>query len=381
MKKITLIGFLIISILLSGCGKQKNVSNNQTSEYSTETSDKLDADIESNTEEIFTWHNSRALREIADGVILDAQIKKPDNIGEEVEICKVEDVSFDGSIVKNDLFPDMKDFAWTEYNYEDGLSTTFYEGNLIFSPLKNQQSGQIILGEGIYFCTDHWKKINQNLPITNTTHGMKSELEIKDFDFESYEDAQNYVETVFNDILGMKVSLFQGYAISHEELAEREEINIRDMGEPIKGETVEKSNWSDEDDCYYYIFERYINGLPMMTDYYVRKGEGTAATGNVTVGYTDQGVEYIELFGKYEVVDKSPGKMKAPEEIINTLKQKFELLIVDDVTLTEMKLIYFPYYMERNQYEFVPVWRITCNQNGQESYVYIEAISGEEVTE
>ena len=46
-----------------------------------------------------------------------------------------------------------------------------------------------------------------------------------------------------------------------------------------------------------------------------------------------------------------------------------------------MKFIYFPYIRPDGDCDLIPAWRITCEQDGEEQHIYIEAATGNEVTE
>lgn len=383
-----LVGLLIgITASMIGCGKSSSGSNDnyevhQEIESEYEVHQEIESENEENIEEL-SWGASNIHAEITEDVILNANIIIPENFTNVVEVCEVNDISFDGEVLQSGVFSETELQGWEKFDYGDGSVPTFdYNGLIDYTALKEAKQGDIIIGEGIIVCTDHWDTIRLNLPLLASTQGIITNKELSgDLSFESYEDSLKDIQNFLENDLGMEVSPFQGYSISYQDLEEQEKANQANVGEGIKGEFAEDVNWSIDDDCYFCIFERYVNGLPMLSDYYVLSGEGTAATGNIEIGYTKAGIEYINLFGNYEVSSKEMAELAPPEKIIETLKRKFELLIGEDITLTEMKLIYFPYYLEGTQYKFVPVWRITSQQGDQESFIYIEAVSGDEVTQ
>ncbi|MCD2492186.1 two-component system regulatory protein YycI [Lacrimispora sp. NSJ-141] len=384
MKRRKAMFMIAITVLcLSACGRADSEQVESSSDSQFRQSPKTNGN-EIGTEKL-SWDNERICLEISEGVSMDAEVVIPDTIRETVEKCHVKDIHFNGKEVAFRLFPEIEKNKWEFLDYSDlGVdSQVSFEGKFSLPLTKKEMSGSAMIGLELNFHTEHWMKCEANLPLIFTS---SSDIEVKedlsgDLAFESRDAVVRKVSEYLQNDIGLEIKPINSYSIDYRKMEEQEEINKRDGGEELKDPGDQNWTWSAEDDCYYLTFEQYINGLPMLIDNYAGQDGNGTRTGEVRVGYTVNGIESISCLGNFAVTEREKMKLAQPEDIVNTLKKKYELILTNDITITQMKLIYFPYPISNKEweYDFIPTWRVTYKQSDGDRYFYIDAVTGEEV--
>ena len=375
-RRTLLLAVLGTFLCLAACGEPVQ----ETEKKGTERKETAGAAENADNQEL-SWEDGRISLTLVEGVSVDAEIIKPDHIGETVEKCRVEIGNADQMGLANVLFPDIEAGEWKVDDYGFGTVLS-YKGNLKVPFSQAEQQGNARISEGLRFYTDRWLKCEANLPVLFTSKGILTFGDLSgELDFDSRSAVAEKVTGYLREKLGMETAVEEMYTLRWQTLEAQEEKNREDGGEDLKTPESQNWTWSEEDESYYLVLERYINGIPMLNDHYLRREEGLAPVGRITVGYSANGMEGLDSLENFIVTETEPVELAGPEVILDALKKKFELLIVDSVTVTQMKLIYFPYFRPDGDCDLIPVWRITCEQGGEEQHIYIEADTGNEVTE
>ena len=154
--------------------------------------------------------------------------------------------------------------------------------------------------------------------------------------------------------------------------------------EQAKPEGESMRDWSDGDNCYWIFFEQTIDGIPVLNRSITRQDDLYIPYSMTEVGYTQNGIEYIRFGRRYEILDKQTVKLVSLQEIYETLQKKFEMAFVEDITIDQMKLIYYPLPTKKNKEErwvcdMIPVWQFRIQEKEYTDYIYINAIDNIEI--
>ena len=151
-------------------------------------------------------------------------------------------------------------------------------------------------------------------------------------------------------------------------------------------ETIPDMTWGTEDNCYWILFEQIIHGVPVLSNQINRQDDLYIPSCQIIVGYTQDGIEYLQIDNGYQQLEEKEVSLRPIEDIVDTLKKKFELAITGEVTIDQMKLIYYPLTIGKNQHhqwecDMMPTWEFRLRQDEYSNYVYIDAVNGIEIVE
>lgn len=160
---------------------------------------------------------------------------------------------------------------------------------------------------------------------------------------------------------------YQCYVMDHQTMEAQEKV-IADQVEKDLGKKTElKSDWSAEDDCYYFQSRQEWNGCPVLPAF---QGEGTDFY-NITVIVDQTGVIELQLM-EYHPLQEDGGEtdVVSPKKIIGALKKYRDNLLSEDTWTVERIELGFKVSGEedgRNRGSLIPVWNCSVKVSSAES--------------
>ena len=327
----------------------------------------------------------RVSRKLTDKVTLDATIELPKDWDGTVETCKVKNVYFNGKELSKRLYPDIPASEWqdpdmAEFGDDAGV---LHEGDIWIEEGQEPKPGVIRLALGISIQTERAERnrrlFKQNIEPDSRVLETDAGEELT---FMPMEEARERAEKYWTEVIGLEGVRFLGYyPVTHKELFEEAECLARERGETMVEE------FEETDDCYDIRMEQIVNGLPLTAGslhdgrkdgLYVPSGE------IITIVGTD-GIASVSCEGNYEILEVEENEAASMEIIYHTLERKFQMSMAGDVSVDEMRLVYYPYPLSADyslrEYELVPTWYFSFSADGIPSNVYVNAVTGEEITE
>lgn len=201
----------------------------------------------------------------------------------------------------------------------------------------------------------------------NVFHNKEEYSSGKEWDFISSKDAYLKVCEAMN-ALGVDLSDdYQVYSLDYETMKKQN----KEMMDSLDAQTLEnesvffKEDWSEEDNCYYFVMRQSINGLPV-TDQ--RTGDSNLGTdtlpSSISAIYSKNGIEYVHITCPYAPVSSGETKKLIS---LNTAVQSFSnalenVMLSDHSTVTEIQLAYVSTIRTdyvKAQFELIPSWIFT----------------------
>lgn len=378
------LNILIVSLAFTGCQK---VNDDVEKESLT-----LDKEMESTEKQMYengqdVQLGDRITFPLTEGVTFDAVVEMPDIKSNTVSLYQVITQRYEGKELIASLIGSMPenveviDRGNTDYGYR-------YYGNL--GEEWGNMNSSVVADEDAYIVTDHWDEISGYFPISYigdeiqiVIDSERGEQELLDTTLkEASDETGQYLKKIcgFED-----VCMYQSYSFDWKQMKMMQE-NIMDIpkNEQAKSEEASMRDWKEEDNCYWMFFEQTLNQIPVLSHSISRQDDLYVPSSVTEVGYTQNGIEYIR-FGKcYEILDEKKVELVNVRDIYKTLQQKFEMTIVDGITIDQMKLIYYPLPKERNEKgrwvcDMIPAWQFRVRENEYTNYIYINAVDNIEL--
>ena len=351
-------------------------------------------------------NGDRITRKITQDILLDAEIELPDEGMNSVGFYQIITDGFDGGKILPDMIGRMPDTTTVYEEQKDDKAfvqpwqpnggnfiTYLYSGKMRTNSI--EMDGTILTSLGLSYYTDHWDFISASFPISQYENGISFYLPQKEhnFSFASQEEAVEICQKYLEETIGLgSIRLLKTYSFSYEELQEYEEKRKQDPayygGAEAKPEEEIEYEWSENDNCYWIFFEQLFEGIPVLSNQVTRQDLVYIPSCMIQVGYTENGIEYIRIDNHYETLKRENVELLSLEEIFNSLQRKFEMSIVTENIISEMKLIYYPMPTNQNadglyECDMIPVWQFGMKETigGDEytNYTYIDARNGIEI--
>lgn len=373
---------LVVCVVLTGC--QKTNDEKET---------KLIGDVRDNKESMIV-ENGEDLQDgdkinfsLTEGVKFDAIVEMPDINLDTISLFHVIAQKYDGQRLIPSLLGNMPENVKVENRGKAGNGYSFH-GNLGGNWMN--MDGLVMADEDTYIETDHWNEISAFFPVnyigTEIQVVIDGEKNNQEFSFATLGEATDKARQYVNEISGFEdVQMYQAYAFNWQQMSKMQEefINAPE-NEQAKPEGEFLRDWSDGDNCYWIFFEQTIDGIPVLNRSITRQDDLYIPYSMTEVGYTQNGMEYIRFGRRYEILDKQTVKLVSLQEIYETLQKKFEMAIVEDITIDQMKLIYYPLPIKKNKEEgwvcdMIPVWQFRIQEKEYTDYIYINAIDNIEI--
>lgn len=187
-----------------------------------------------------------------------------------------------------------------------------------------------------------------------------------DLDFMSQEEAWKTICMTL-DRMGVEVSeRYTCFVMDHVTMREEEQEAIARAKEEDSKIFAEKSQWTADDDCYYFKTNTSWEGYPVLP---VMMGEGFDEE-NVSVIYGKNGIEFLYINGYYPLKENKEIFLRSPEEAVEKLRGYLENIISNDlyeirkVTLCQKVMQMNP---GNHTAEIVPAWECSVLVKSEDS--------------
>jgi len=234
-----------------------------------------------------------------------------------------------------------------------------------------------------YQSNDDWLYIN-----TNTMGFTFSNEEVKiynqyfntsapmyeDLAFISYEDAYTEISEI---IRGLNIGDFEidkVYTMDREYLKNLEESCLQEenfLDDVAQGRAKVKGDWSEEEGCYVFYINCYVNKVPVYSETYENSNQDIISGTYIEVFYSNRGVISFIAEGLYDIEYDSGHKaaLISTEEIKEKISDKYNsVIITSPISIEKASIIYLPVMnYEQNKYDLIPVWDISVSQVGHAS--------------
>lgn len=173
------------------------------------------------------------------------------------------------------------------------------------------------------------------------------------------------------------------YSLDHETMSQEEywtDMNDNETPEDKKDE------WTREDDSYYFGIRQRVCGLPAFHPLYYTEMSDTLESMPVQAIISRRGIEELEVerLFTYEM-DETPVKLLSFEEIAKSIEYNLSQVIgMEPFVVTEAKLCYYEQLIGKDEYNVIPVWLISEQQDLDDAtfqYLRIyDAVTGKEIS-
>ena len=187
----------------------------------------------------------------------------------------------------------------------------------------------------------------------------------EEFDGFSREEAYEKIRSVLEDCGITVPEEYICYTLPYEEMAEREYAEDMYGNEDVE---AEKTDWDENDDAYFFVFQSRYCGLPTYHPYVYRMEKDILENRPLQAVISREGIEYlsVERIFQYKQ-DKESVELLPFEKIAEVLEKQFTRIMGEEtykVKRAELKAM--ENLAGKKEYEMVPVWVIDMeiNDNG-----------------
>lgn len=310
-----------------------------------------------------------------DGVMrVDAVAKMPEqgleNVKKLTARCKVWNDA-DKEQAAKILVPDAAKDAWTI----DEQGAWNYQNN----------AEMVRIDTGIYYIRSTYDKksyygptIIENFPNTYFDQG-------KDLGFLTVQEAEEQAKEFLKDLGIEQVGIKRIYSVDQEKLNESVAERATEEGNELFAEKTgldPSDHWTEEDE--YYLIEAVteIDGIEVKEFGYLRDDYTSIPGSLIEIAIGKDGVEYLATNAVYEKLEEETVSLQGPEQILEKVRGKFELLILDfEVLVEEMRLIYYPILenLEEAAATLQPVWEVQIEVEGNHINYYFDGETGKKL--
>lgn len=174
--------------------------------------------------------------------MLDAEVKMPEGGLSGLELCRVEEVGFNGKELADRLLPDVSETEWykSEGAYWEPEWLYYYNG--ILGRENGGQKGDIGVGFDLYIISDHWEKCSRYSPIyqrsegTDYSYGLIEDSGLsltEEFPFASRAEIEEKAKDYLIQVIGLEdVNVLQVYSVNYHQLEKMQKEDQDKNGEP-----------------------------------------------------------------------------------------------------------------------------------------------------
>lgn len=376
MRKKMVAVLLCSTILFTGCGKIENVNETKDSKDVISTQEN-----EEKKAEAFPENYQKA-----DGnVIFDLQVhadidptkdklttaeatlqKKVDHDTAVSVLCPRKDVQFETETYEDE--------------YEKNGTSYWYSGEDFDYSYETKSSA-------ISYNTPLYSYIPNSFQHDPNYQGYNADLYSaeKDFSFMKQTDAKNEVLQVLKKLGFDYETEVHGYALDHTTMEQEE--NVMDI-DGNQDESLKKSEWTSDDDCYYFcVWQKYQN-LPVYHLYADIINQYDDSTAPVQAIWGKDGLQYLNIEDVFAFKPKEEVTCLPFEEVATTISKKYnELLKTGECHFTDATLtMYVEVTSTKCPYQATPVWVFQGKQKAEKEgeadtpiLVLVDAATGKEV--
>ena len=187
----------------------------------------------------------------------------------------------------------------------------------------------------------------------------------EEFDGFSREEAYEKIKSILEDCGITVPEEYICYTLPYEEMAEREYAEDMYGNEDIE---AEKTDWDENDDAYFFVFQSRYCGLPTYHPYVYRMEKDILENRPLQAVISREGIEYLSVERIFQYKQEKESVELLPfEKIAEVLEKQFTRIMGEEtykVKRAELKAM--ENLAGKKEYEMVPVWIIDMeiNDNG-----------------
>lgn len=187
----------------------------------------------------------------------------------------------------------------------------------------------------------------------------------EEFDGFSREEAYEKIRSVLEDCGITVPEEYICYTLPYEEMAEREYAEDMYGNEDVE---AEKTDWDENDDAYFFVFQSRYCGLPTYHPYVYRMEKDILENRPLQAVISREGIEYLSVERIFQYKQEKESVELLPfEKIAEVLEKQFTRIMGEEtykVKRAELKAM--ENLAGKKEYEMVPVWIIDMeiNDNG-----------------
>lgn len=318
---------------------------------------------------------------LTENVLLDAVAEIPDTDMNSVKMYQVVEKGFDGKKmiinllgrIPEDMKREESDFTEPRYTYRGDLGENW----------KNAQ-GFTSAGDVTCIETDHWRAIRHFLPVERMGNEIitlfDDENKNPNFSFCTRKEAADSAEKYIKEITGFHdIVMYQAFSFDFQQIGKMQEYVLQaPENEQAKENAETVKEWNEDDNCYWMFFGQQIDSIPILNNTVYRQDLLYVPVSRTEVGFTEDGIEYLLLDNCYEIIDEKNAVIAPVENIYEALRRKYEMTITENVLIDQMKFIYFPLSVKRNDKsqwicDMIPTWQFRFRVADYTDYFYINA--------
>ena len=125
-----------------------------------------------------------------------------------------------------------------------------------------------------------------------------------------------------------------------------------------------------------------IDGIEVKEFGYLRDDYTSIPGSLIEIAIGKDGVEYLATNAVYEKLGEENVSLQEPEQILEKVREKFDLLILDfEVLVEEMRVIYYPILqdLEEATATLQPVWEVQIEVEGNHINYYFDGETGKDL--
>ena len=198
---------------------------------------------------------------------------------------------------------------------------------------------------------------------------------------ETEEQAKEFLKT-----LGInQIEIKRVYSVDQEKLNKRVAERMTEENDELfaqKAGLSPSDHWTEKDE--YYLIEAVaeIDGIEVKEFGYLRDDYVLIPGSGIQIAIGQDGVDYLQINAVYEKMDEEAVNIQKPEQILEKVHEKFDLLILDfEVLVEQMKVIYYPILQATDQWlvNLQPVWEVQIEVEGNHINYYFDGETGKEL--
>jgi hypothetical protein len=224
-----------------------------------------------------------------------------------------------------------------------------------------------------------------------------------DLPFESRESAFEKIKQLF---LAIDIEIsndYQAFSLDHKTMKEQQELYVKENTENVdakvkqsfeddilSGRIALNDNWTQEDDCYYFVLKQKLNGISICDLEHGNVDDGTYIGGTyITVQYSKNGIVDLRAFNmRYATKDmETQQDIISEQKVADLITKKYSDIILSiPLTVKKLELQYLATTDISSSVKLIPVWVVAIEESnpdveesGNIIYVIFDAVTGREI--
>ena len=355
MKKI--IVFCMIGLcVFCGCGGKTETKTGKQLAVDVKEKEKSEAE-----ETVYQYHFPEEYKKAGEKIEFDTEIVV-DSSEDVFYKGKAELEALDGEKLKDYLYG--TDFDERVFE-EKGTDHVGNEINTVIWQSEEKGTLQYIKSLGSTYISPLFEHISQAFHLPDKQYEESWASTTEEFDRFSREEAYEKIRSVLEDCGITVPEEYICYTLPYEEMAEREYAEDMYGNEDIE---AEKTDWDENDDAYFFVFQSRYCGLPTYHPYVYTMEKDILENRPLQAVISREGIEYLSVERIFQYKQEKESVELLPfEKIAEVLEKQFTRIMGEEtykVKRAELKAM--ENLAGKKEYEMVPVWIIDMeiNDNG-----------------